>query len=337
MPESYHLTTDSLAHLFAKLRADGCRILAPVERDGRSELREVQTPAEVATDSLQTLLGAKETVFPRVERLLSFSLAAGPVQLEDIEPAAVPTVLFGIRPCEARAFRPLDAVFNWDTRDRFFNARMDALTVISVGCTRSDEACFCTSVGGSPLSRDGADLFLVPLDTGWYAEVLTERGEALRTLAPDSFQPGNGADLDALATRVTPRFDSNLLTARLPGMFDSAEWTTQSLRCVGCGACAYVCPTCVCFDIQEEADAAGGDRLRCWDTCGSRLFTLHASGHNPRELQSQRWRQRVYHKFAYYPDRYGMLGCVGCGRCTRACPVDMNLGEHLTHAAEVGA
>lgn len=337
MSESYHLTPESLASLFIKLRADGRRILAPAERDGRTELREVQSPAEVATDPLQTLLGAKETVFPRVERLLSYTQAAGSVQLKDTEPAAVPTVLFGIRPCEARAFRPLDAVFNWDSRDRFFNARMDALTVISVGCTHSDEACFCTSVGGSPLSRDGADLFLLPLESGWYAEVLTERGETLRALASDSFQPGNGVDLEAFAASVPARFDAQQLTDRLPRMFDSSEWKTQSLRCVGCGACAFVCPTCVCFDIQEEADAAGGDRLRCWDTCGSRLFTLHASGHNPRELQSQRWRQRIYHKFAYYPDRYGMLGCVGCGRCTRACPVDMNLGEHLIHAAEVGA
>jgi formate hydrogenlyase subunit 6/NADH:ubiquinone oxidoreductase subunit I len=65
------------------------------------------------------------------------------------------------------------------------------------------------------------------------------------------------------------------------------------------------------------------------------MFTLHASGHNPRSKQSQRWRQRVYHKFSYYPDRYNMLGCVGCGKCTRACPVDMNLREHLAHAAEV--
>jgi formate hydrogenlyase subunit 6/NADH:ubiquinone oxidoreductase subunit I len=96
-----------------------------------------------------------------------------------------------------------------------------------------------------------------------------------------------------------------------------------------------VCPTCVCFDIQEEADQAGERRLRTWDSCGYRMFTLHASGHNPRDTQGARWRQRIYHKFSYYPERYGKLGCVGCGKCTRACPVDMNLQEHLVEASQV--
>ena len=106
------------------------------------------------------------------------------------------------------------------------------------------------------------------------------------------------------------------------------------MRCLGCGACAYVCPTCVCFGIEDEADTRQGHRLRTWDSCGLRMFTLHASGHNPRDKQSQRWRQRVYHKFAYYPDRFKTLGCVGCGKCSRACPVDMNFKQHLTEAAE---
>lgn len=337
MAARYHLTHDALAALFAAIRADGRRLLAPVDRDGRIEFQEITTPTEVAQGYRQTTLSAKETVFPRVERILHYTSAAGRVELEDAQPAAVPTVLFGVRPCEAKAFRPLDAVFNWDTRDRFFNARMDALAVVAVGCTEADEACFCTSVGGSPVGTEGADLFLMPVEGGWFAEVLTLKGEGLLALAPQGFRPGNGVDLQALAPKLPPRFDPAALAGRLGGMFDSPEWRWQSLRCVGCGACAFVCPTCVCFDLQEEADPDRGQRLRCWDSCGSRMFTLHASGHNPRELQSQRWRQRIYHKFAYYPDRYGMLGCVGCGKCTRACPVDMNLGEHLVHAAQVEA
>lgn len=337
MAESYHLTSDALADLFAALRADGRRILAPVARQGRIELGEVQTPADLAEDVLLAPLGVKDTVFPRVERMLSYRLAPGAETVEDARPAAAATVLFGLRPCDAKAFQALDAVFNWDTRDRFFNARREALTVISIGCSRADEACFCTSVGGSPLSREGADLFLMKLEKGWYAEIRSERGEAVRILAPAAFQPGNGVDLQARAAQVPARFEHSRITERLPGVFDDSIWRSQSLRCIGCGACAFVCPTCACFDLQEEGDPVEGVRLRCWDSCGTRLFTAHASGHNPRELQSQRWRQRVYHKFAYYPDRFGMLGCVGCGRCTRACPVDMNLGEHMAGVAEVRA
>jgi len=244
----------------------------------------------------------------------------------------VPTVLFGIRPCEAAGFGALDAVFNWDTRDRFFNARMERLAVIGLSCTRKDDACFCTSVGGGPGATAGSDLLLTPAPGGYLAEVLTDKGRALQALAPEAFQADPGLAKEVVEVPAT--FDQPALTAKLKGMFEDPIWAEQALRCIGCGACAYVCPTCVCFDLVEEGDAKGGHRLRTWDTCGSHLFTQHASGHNPRETQAQRWRQRVYHKFSYYPERYGKLGCVGCGKCTRACPVDMNLQEHLVEASQ---
>jgi formate hydrogenlyase subunit 6/NADH:ubiquinone oxidoreductase subunit I len=332
MADTHFLPQASLDALFAALAQDGRRILAPTDQDGRTELNPVSEPSDVAKDYVQTILSAKEAAFPKVERLLSFTLEAKAVDLKDAEPKAVPTVLFGIRPCEAAGFRALDAVFNWDSRDRFFNARMEALAIIGVGCTRKDDACFCTSVGGGPGSTQGSDILLTPVEGGYLAEIVTEKGQAMAALVPGAFQPDPG--LEKKVVEVPVAFDQPGLTARLKDRFDDAIWMEQSLRCVGCGACAYVCPTCVCFDIVEEADAKGGHRLRTWDSCGNHMFTLHASGHNPRETQAQRWRQRVYHKFSYYPERYGMLGCVGCGKCTRACPVDMNLREHLLEAAQ---
>ena len=333
MADTYQLSSANLDALFTAIQGDGRRILAPTDRDGRTELNPVRNPGEVARDYIQTTMSAKAAVFPKVEQLLSYTLAKGQVDLVDPEPQAVPTVVFGVRPCEAGGFAALDAVFNWDTRDKFFNARLDQLAVIAVGCTRRDEACFCTSVGGGPGSVKGSDILLTPWSEGFLAEVLTDKGRALQALAPKGFIPAPAVDKAALLVDVPAAFDQPALTAKLPALFDAELWGNQALRCIGCGACAFVCPTCVCFDLQEEADGQSGRRLRSWDSCGHSLFTLHASGHNPRANQGARWRQRVYHKFSYYPDRYGMLGCVGCGKCTRACPVDMNLQEHLLEAA----
>jgi len=332
MADTYFIPQASLDALFAALAKDGRRILAPSDKDGRAELNPVAKPADLARDYIQTIMSAKETAFPKVERILSYTTANKAVDLKDAEPKADPTVLFGIRPCEASGFKALDAVFNWDYRDKFFNARMEALAVIGMSCTKKDDACFCTSVGGGPGSTLGSDILLSPVEGGYLAEVLTEKGQAMKALAPEAFRADPG--LAKKVVEVPVAFDQPALTAKLKGMFENEIWVEQSLRCVGCGACAYVCPTCVCFDLVEEADAKGGRRLRTWDSCGSHMFTLHASGHNPRETQAQRWRQRVFHKFSYYPERYDMLGCVGCGKCTRACPVDMNLQEHLVEAAK---
>ena len=335
MAERFKLTQESLSALFEVLTKDGRRILAPIDSDGRTELNVVTSPSQVSQDYLQTILSAKETVFPKVERLLSYTIAPGKVDLKDAEPHALPTVLFGIRPCEAGGFAALDAVFNWDSRDKFFNARLQNLAIIGLSCTKADEACFCTSAGGGPGDTKGSDILLTPVAGGYLAEILTPKGEAIQALAPQLFQAGATEDKEAVLAQVEKAFDREALTAKLPGLFDNGIWKDQSLRCISCGACAFVCPTCVCFDIQEEADPKKGERLRLWDSCGFSLFTLHASGHNPREIQSARWRQRIYHKFAYYPERYQQYGCVGCGKCTRSCPVDMNLKDHLVQAASL--
>src|SRR5512133_3786778 len=108
MAQTYRLSHESLFGLFSALRKDGRRLLAPVDADGRTELNEVEVPPQVARNYLQTILSAKEVVFPKVELLLSFTLAPGLVEMKDSESKAVPTVLFGIRPCEAKAFAALD-------------------------------------------------------------------------------------------------------------------------------------------------------------------------------------------------------------------------------------
>jgi len=334
MSPEYQIGEGSLEALFAAITADGRRIWGPRAAAGCIEIGEIRSAGELARDQVHPISSAKAAAFPRVEKILSYRMDGKDVAIDDPPLPARPTVLFGLRPCEARGFCALGTILNWGTPDRFFNARMERTTVVSIACTRSDEACFCTAVGGGPDHPAGSDLLLHPLAQGGYdVVVLSDKGRALVALAPDRFEPARGAARIALA-KIEAEFQAQEITEQLPRLFDHPIWSEQSLRCLGCGACAYVCPTCACFDIQDEADARRGVRLRCWDSCAFRLFTLHASGHNPRETQGQRWRQRVQHKFSYMPERLGVLGCVGCGKCSRACPVDMDFKEHLTEIAK---
>jgi Fe-S-cluster-containing hydrogenase component 2 len=112
-------------------------------------------------------------------------------------------------------------------------------------------------------------------------------------------------------------------------MFEDDFWQQASEKCLGCGACAYLCPTCHCFDISDETVGGAQVRYRTWDTCNFPLFTLEASGFNPRKQKSQRLRQRILHKFSYFPSTHGMAACVGCGRCVRACPVNLDIRTML--------
>ncbi len=258
----------------------------------------------------------KEFVFPRHETLYTYRYNGhNGVDLADCEPPSSEQLILGARPCDAAALPILGHVFNWDQRDELYNRRRALTTVVSIACARHDDSCFCTSVGGAPGNESGSDAMLYELGGGEYeVRTFTERGRAL--LAGHT-QPGQRAA--SVASGPPAKFEHPEVA------FDDPVFDETTLACLGCGVCSYTCPTCHCFDIVDQGGARGGARVRNWDACQFPMFTVHASGHNPRSRQGQRQRQRIYHKFHVYPEKFGAILCTGCGNCARNCPAGLGV------------
>jgi ferredoxin len=325
------LKQSSLVKLVHQLNLADKEIFAPVKKNDKVDFGRISSLDQMATDYIVTEQSAKFAVFPRIENLFEIETTKDKVSLKEKDLAAIPeVVLVGTRPCDAAGFITLWGIFGEDQQDNIFHARLNKLTIISISCSKSDSKCFCTSVKLNPGGTKGSDILLTCFDEDKYlAEIITEKGQAIADKYSDLFETTPDIDKEQFIAKVPVEFNVDELTNKIYSLFEFDIWLEQSMRCIGCGTCAFICPTCGCFDIQDVFNGETGQRNRNWDACGFSLFSLHASGHNPRETQAQRWRQRVLHKFAYMLKNQNLLGCVGCGRCSRLCPSDMNLQEHL--------
>ena len=318
------ISQNNLKTLIESLIKDKRSVIAPV-RDGKDSVyKPINSFNEVNLDLPFPTKSTKEYFFADSEPILNYTFPAkGKIAVtEPAEPKEL--ILFGMRPCEAVSYPVMDKVFTWDYNDEFYLKRRAKNIIITVACEKCDEFCFCTSVGITPQTTEGSDIFLQKTAQGNYlVNPISDKGKNLINQYKSLFTDKDEAPIDYKGP--DQKFDLTRIKPWLAKNFEHPIWAKITLPCIGCGVCTYLCPTCHCFDIVDEGTLKGGCRCKNWDACQFAMFTVHASGHNPRDMQSKRFRQRIEHKFNYYPDKFERTLCVGCGRCVRHCPADMSL------------
>jgi len=297
--------------------AERYRVIGPVaQTEGPAVYRDIDSNSEI-------VLGNESWTMP-------------PREMQIIEPYTDgrPLLLMGLRLCDARAIQVLDRVYlNGPFKDPYYAAKRENSILIGTVCAEPRWSCFCTSVGGPIEWTKLLDVTLTDIGERLYITANTEAAEALLSAAslaePTEEQKRmKEAAWQALAASPMRPFAGRDISAALE--WDHPVWAEIADRCLACGICNYLCPSCSCFDIQDEVvrlDCV--ERFRCRDTCQFSDFTRMGAGHNPRAAQLPRSRQRIMHKFRYQPEQIGTYGCSGCGRCIEACPVNIDIRRIL--------
>ena len=330
------LTKANLDRWVEALLAERIRVVGPVMQAGQPVYASLSRPAALDFSSVIPRNSIKDFLFPQTETVMLYTIRKTGVEIQDAKPdgAAFPdTVILGARPCDAAGMASLRSVFTWQgEEDPLFLERLARTTIVTLACVRGDACCFCTSVGLAPDAPAGSDLLLRETVAGHFSvEAVTDKGTQLLARWAPFFEEGAEALRPVVPPPVIERSNVEKMLGWLsdPANYTHDVWTEHAAQCLGCGACTYVCPTCHCFDLTDEGTAYQGDRRKNWDACQFDHFAAHASGHNPRALQSQRWRNRFMCKFHFYPTKFSAAGCVGCGRCIRVCYVGLDIAEMM--------
>jgi len=318
-------------------------VFGPVEVDGVARFRRIESADALKPGFPGTVESPKGVFFPQMETMLTGDRNEAASTSGPEEPIAI----VGARPCDARALLMLDRVFGTGERtDPYWTRRYRDALVVVAGCTEPMAGCFCNWLGSGPFGRTGADIMLTDTGDAFVVEACSEKGSGFLEQAKGlSLSEASGEDQSkaegvrsAAESAMPEKTDVSSLKEILDRSWDSPLWDRLAERCLSCAACAYLCPTCHCFDIQDEKLPGTGRyrRIRIWDSCMAPLFTKEASGHNPRPAGRERLRQRVMHKFNYFVEACNETACVGCGRCVRSCPVNIDIREVLAEFVNAG-
>lgn len=321
--------------------AETYQLTGPVKEKDFYEFKDLKKDELPDMSGTDTRLSPKALVFPKSEVMITFSTAPNDPECNIMKEAKKEyprRAVIGIRPYDARALQLLKLNFdNGDYQDPYFLRAYDAITFVGLAVNQPSTTDFSTSCGTGPFDEKGLDVLLV--DAGeegdYFAKIITPKGEAWAKAAGFTKEAGSDAATriegmkkaaeDQIVSKVA--FDK-IAKKTILELFEADHWESTAFACINCGTCTYACPTCWCFDIQDENFGTKGVRIKNWDSCMTGLFTMHGSGHNPRQYPYQRTRQRFMHKLKYFTDKYDQgIMCVGCGRCVRQCPANIDIRE----------
>jgi sulfhydrogenase subunit beta (sulfur reductase) len=306
-------------------------VIAPARSNGLVLFQRVSRAEDIVLDFDNTVLSPKESFLPLSEVLFTVDKENGNIKLM---PATVDEemVLFGLRPCDAKGMAVIDEPLLAAPADGLYQQHRAKTTLIGLACSQAGPECFCTSMGTAPDDPSNLDIMLTRVNDSYIVQATTEKGKALLPsdlIAQSEVTPPPPPSPQAVPTEG--------IVEVMRGVFESPYWSRLADRCLHCNLCAYVCPTCYCFDIRDYIDEGGIERVRSWESCQSRGFTRLAGGYDPRPTKGARLRQRFYHKLSYFPEHFGLIGCVGCGRCVRYCPVNIDIREVISDIQKLGA
>jgi len=282
-----------------------------------------------------TIIPPKAIFFPSMEEMFTFQKDKQGYHIEPPSPDGQKQLIFGIRPCDANAMAILDKTFEDAYEDLYYLSRKKNTVLVGLGCAKPYDSCFCTSLGSSPTDSTNVDLMLTDIGDAFLVEAITDKGKGLITKT-SSLEDATKADetrakksREATQQKITRHLDTKDIDKKLLASFEDQDfWEETAAKCLSCGICTLLCPTCYCFDINDELVKDKGTRFRSWDSCNFPTYTKMPM-ENPREEKWRRVRNKVCHKYEFYPMNFDVIACTGCGRCIRLCPVNWDITQTL--------
>lgn len=331
---------------FISALAKSNKVMAPVEKGYNNYAFEQVTKGdEISLNYIPTILPPKKFFFPQREKLLEYDRSQGESMKAVVEYEEM--VIFGVHTCDLAGIQALNIVFSDRPKDQNYLMRKNKIGIIGLECNNyCDEHASCKLVDNE-LPNGGYDLFFTDLGNYFYVHVNTLMGDEIvdKTGVFEKVTLENRKEFDDLRMAKRKIFINEVDTdyKELPDLFEkgvrSKVWDDLGKRCLACGNCTNVCPTCYCFDVLDELnlDLTTGERTRMWDSCQNETFAKVAGNENFREERSARQRHRFYRKFKYPMHRYARPFCTGCGRCSRTCMAKIDLKDTLKQLIEENA